>query len=287
MAAAAGPTVRRRQLGAELRRRREEAGLSHDEVSDALTSMSQPKLSRIENGRGATKVDDVKKLLALYRCEDTDLVSALVDLAKNGAHRGMWWQSYGAHIGQALGDLISLEASASSVRAYEGAFIPGLLQTPAYAREIIKKLSMRPNVNVEALVDVRMARQGALTRTEPLTLWGVIHEAAIRSGVGGPKVMAEQLARLVDRASQPNINIQVMPIGAPAHHGMGGAFTILGFPQRQDLDVALVEGTLSNFWVEDASDVEQYAAKFDAIRADALGLDDSLAIITEQRDNIT
>ncbi|WP_406094013.1 helix-turn-helix domain-containing protein [Kitasatospora purpeofusca] len=287
MAAAAGPTVRRRQLGAELRRRREEAGLSHDEVADALTSMSQPKLSRIENGRGATKVDDVKKLLSLYKCEDTDLVSVLVDLAKNGAHRGMWWQSYSAHIGQALGDLISLEASAASVRTYEGAFIPGLLQTPAYAREIIKKLSMRPDVNVEALVDVRMARQSALTRAEPLTLWAMIHEAAIRSGVGGSKVMAEQLARLLDRASQPSINIQVMPIGAPAHHGMGGAFTILGFPQRQDLDVALVEGTLSNFWVEDAADVEQYAAKFDAIRADALGLDDSLAIITEQRDNIT
>lgn len=249
--------------------------------------MSQPKLSRIENGRGATKVDDVKKLLALYKCEDTDLISALVDLAKNGAHRGMWWQSYGAHIGQVLGDLISLEASAASVRSYESAFIPGLLQTPAYAREIIRKLNMRPDVNVEALVDVRMARQGALTRAEPLTLWAVIHEAAIRSGVGGPKVMAEQLARLTDRASQPNINIQVMPIGAPAHHGMGGAFAILGFPQRQDLDVALVESTLSNLWVEDASDVEQYAAKFDAIRADALGLDDSLAIITEQRDKIT
>ncbi|MED7947619.1 helix-turn-helix transcriptional regulator [Streptomyces sp. BE20] len=287
MATATGPTVRRRQLGAELRRRREEAGLSHDEVSETLTGMSQPKLSRIENGRGATKVDDVKKLLALYKCEDNDLISALVDLARNGAHRGMWWQSYGVHIGQVLGDLISLEASAASVRTYESAFIPGLLQTPAYAREIIKKLNMRPDVNVEALVDVRVARQGALTRAEPLTLWAVIHEAAIRSGVGGPKVMAEQLGRLTDRAVQPNINIQVMPIGAPAHHGMGGAFTILGFPQRQDLDVALVESTLSNLWVEGASEVEQYAAKFDAIRADALGLDDSLAIITEQRDKVT
>ncbi|MET8625599.1 helix-turn-helix transcriptional regulator [Kitasatospora sp. NPDC004669] len=287
MAGTAGPTVRRRQLGAELRRRREEAGLSHEEVAEALSGMSQPKLSRIENGRGATKVDDVKRLLALYKCEDTDLISALVDMAKNGSQRGMWWQSYGAHISPELGDLITLEASASSVRTYEGAFIPGLFQTPAYAREIIKKLSMRPDVNVEALVDVRMARQGALTRSEPLTLWAVIHEAAIRSAVGGPAVMAEQLSRLIDRAAQPNINIQVMPIGAPAHHGMGGAFTILGFPQRQDLDVVMVDGTLSNLWVEEVTDVEIYGAKFDAIRADALGFDDSLAIITDQRDKLT
>ncbi|MFJ4090603.1 helix-turn-helix domain-containing protein [Kitasatospora sp. NPDC089913] len=287
MAAAAGPTVRRRQLGAELRRKREEAGLSHDEVADALTGMSQPKLSRIENGRGATKVDDVKKLLSLYKCEDTDLISALVGMAKNGSQRGMWWQSYGAHINPTLGDLITLEATASSVRNYEGAFIPGLLQTPAYAREIIKKLNMRPDINVEALVDVRMARQSALTRNDPLTLWAVIHEAAIRSHVGGPAIMAEQLSRLLDRATLPNINLQVMPISAPAHHGMGGAFTILGFPQRQDLDVVMVDGTLSNLWVEDAVDVDVFAAKFDAIRADALGLDDSLAIITDQRDKIT
>ncbi|MEU4116428.1 helix-turn-helix transcriptional regulator [Kitasatospora sp. NPDC028055] len=287
MAGTTGPTVRRRQLGAELRRRREEAGLSHEEVAEALGGMSQPKLSRIENGRGATKVDDVKRLLALYKCEDHELISALVELAKRGSQRGTWWQSYSADIGEPLGNLISLEASAASMRSYEGFFIPGLLQTPAYAREIIKKLTLRPGVNVEALVDVRMARQSALTRAEPLTLWAVIHEAAIRSGVGGPKVMAEQLSRIADRASQPNINIQVMPIGAPAHHGMGGAFSILGFPQRQDLDVVLVEGALNDLWVEDAAAVALYTAKFDAIRADALGLDDSLALIIEQRDKLT
>ncbi|MEU6967722.1 helix-turn-helix transcriptional regulator [Kitasatospora aureofaciens] len=286
MAGTTGPTVRRRQLGAELRRRREEAGLSHEEVGEALSGMSQPKLSRIENGRGAIKVDDVRRLLALYKCEDNELVSALVELAKRGSQRGTWWQSYSADIGEPLGNLISLEASAASMRSYEGFFIPGLLQTPAYAREIIKKLTLRPEVNVEALVDVRMARQSALTRTEPLTLWAVIHEAAIRAGVGGPKVMAEQLARIADRASQPNVNVQVMPIGAPAHHGMGGAFSILGFPQRQDLDVVLVEGALNDLWVEDAAAVTLYAAKFDAIRADALGLDDSLALITEQRDKL-
>ncbi|MEU7093967.1 helix-turn-helix domain-containing protein [Kitasatospora aureofaciens] len=287
MAGTTGPTVRRRQLGAELRRRREEAGLSHEEVGEALSGMSQPKLSRIENGRGAIKVDGVRRLLALYKCEDNELVAALVELAKRGSQRGTWWQSYSADIGEPLGNLISLESSAASMRSYEGFFIPGLLQTPAYAREIIKKLTLRPEVNVEALVDVRMARQSALTRTEPLTLWAVIHEAAIRSGVGGPKVMAEQLARIADRASQPNINVQVMPIGAPAHHGMGGAFSILGFPQRQDLDVVLVEGALNDLWVEDAAAVALYAAKFDAIRADALGLDDSLALIIEQRDKLT
>ncbi|WP_223243778.1 Scr1 family TA system antitoxin-like transcriptional regulator [Streptomyces sp. CBMA156] len=99
--------------------------------------------------------------------------------------------------------------------------------------------------------------------------------------------MGPQLAKLLTLSRLANVNIQVMPIGAPAHHGMGGAFSILGFPQRQDLDVVLVEGALNDLWVEDAADVALYAAKFDAIRADALGLDDSLDLIIEQRDKLT
>lgn len=249
--------------------------------------MSQPKLSRIENGRGAVKPDDVRQLLALYQCDDTALIDALVEMARNGAKRGMWWQSYSPYLSDALGDLIPLEADADSMKDYQVAFVPGLLQTPAYAREIVSKLELRQDVNVDAIVDVRLARQGVLTRTSPLDLWAVIDEQAIRSGVGGPAIMAEQLSLLIERAKRPNVNIQVMPIGAPAHHGMNGSFTILGFPQRNDLDVVLIDGPQTSLWVEDAADVALYAKKFDLIRAVALGPDDSIALITEQRDKLT
>ncbi|TQF01872.1 transcriptional regulator [Kitasatospora acidiphila] len=207
-------------------------------------------------------------------------------MAKNSSKRGMWWQNYGEYLSDALGDLVTLEADATSIRAYEASFIPGLLQTPAYAREIITKLALQAEVNVDAIVDVRLARQGALIREIPLEVWAVIDEQAIRSGVGGQAVMAEQLTLLIERAKRPNVNIQVMPLGAPAHHGMNGAFTILGFPQRTDLDVVLIDGVHSSIWIEDARDVELYAKKFDLIRAVALGPDDSVALITEQRDKL-
>ncbi|MGW2253164.1 helix-turn-helix domain-containing protein [Kitasatospora sp. NPDC001660] len=277
-------TVRRRRLGGVLRKLREERKLTADTVAEA-TGMSQPKLTRIETAHTAAKIEDVIKLLDYYECEDEDFRAGLIAITKDGSKRG-WWLSYRDVINATANDLILLEADASTYKTYEPAFIPGLFQTPEYARIVIDRLRIRSGGTVEDLVQVRMARQSILTRPDPVQVWAVIHEAALCSNANRPDIMVPQLDRLLTLSRLSNVNIQVMPIGAAVHPGMSGAFALMGFPQRHDLDVVLAEGLLSSLWVEDPADVELYRAKFQEITAEALSVDSSLDFITAQRDKI-
>ncbi|GAA2842286.1 helix-turn-helix domain-containing protein [Kitasatospora aburaviensis] len=278
-------TVRRRQLGAELRKLRTHAGLSVDEAGDQVEGWSGTKISRAENAKVAVKEKDVVALLKLYNA-DTTLAEALLDLVRNASKRG-WWQSYTGSVNGETVDLAALESEASSFSTFEWAVIPGLFQTADYARSVIERLNTRPDANIQALVEIRMARQAVLSRQDPLKVWAVLHEAAICSNIGGPETMVAQLSRLIDRAKMPNINVQIMPTHAPAHPGMGGAFSILGFPQRQDLDLVLVDTALSSQWYEEPGEVELFQGKFRQITAEAMGVEDSLKFITAQRDRLT
>lgn len=277
-------TVRRRRLGGELRKLREARKLTAEVVAEA-TGMSQPKLTRIENAHTAAKIEDVHKLLDFYGCDDEEYRAGLIAITKDGSKRG-WWLSYRDVINATANDLIMLEADASTYKTYEPAFVPGLFQTPEYARIVIERLRIRSGGTVEDLVQVRMARQSILTRPNPVQVWAVVHEAALCSNANRPDIMAAQLDRLLTLSRLSNVNIQVMPAGAAIHPGMSGAFALMGFPQRQDLDVVLAEGLMSSLWVEDPADVELYRAKFQEITAEALSVDSSLDFITAQRDRI-
>ncbi|MFJ6378667.1 helix-turn-helix transcriptional regulator [Kitasatospora sp. NPDC092039] len=277
-------TVRRRRLGEELRRLREQAMIAADTAADA-TGMSLAKLNRIENARTAAKIEDVNKLLDHYGCDDEEFRASLIAITKDGSKRG-WWLSYRDVINVSATDLIMLETEASTFKTYEPAFIPGLFQTAEYARLVIDRLRTTNRGTVDDLVQVRMARQSILTRPNPVEVWAVIHEAALRAIANRPDVMGPQLDKLLTLSRLANVNIQVMPAGAAIHPGMSGAFAMLGFPQRKDLDVVFVEGMLAGFWIEDPTDVELYRAKFQEITAEALSVDSSLEFITAQRELI-
>ncbi|MFD4658275.1 DUF5753 domain-containing protein [Kitasatospora sp. NPDC058444] len=277
-------TVRRRRLGEELRRLREQAMIAADTAADA-TGMSLAKLNRIENARTAAKIEDVNKLLDHYGCDDEDFRASLIAITKDGSKRG-WWLSYRDVINVSATDLIMLETEASTFKTYEPAFIPGLFQTAEYARLVIDRLRTTKTGTVDDLVQVRMARQSILTRPNPVEVWAVIHEAALRAIANRPDIMGPQLDKLLTLSRLANVNIQVMPAGAAIHPGMSGALALLGFPQRKDLDVVFVEGMLAGFWIEDPADVELYRAKFQEITAEALSVDSSLEFITAQRELI-
>lgn len=277
-------TVRRRRLGEELRRLREQRKIAADVAAEA-TGMSLAKLNRIENARTAAKIEDVNKLLDHYGCEDDEFRAGLIAITKDGSKRG-WWLSYRDVIDASATDLITLETEASTFKTYEAAFIPGLFQTAEYARLVIDRLRATKAGTVDDLVQVRMARQSILTRPNPVEVWAVIHEAALQANANRPDIMGPQLDKLLTMSRLANVNIQVMPAGAAIHPGMSGAFVLLGFPQRKDLDVVLVEGLLNGFWVEDPTDVELYRAKFQEITAEALPVDSSIAFITAQRELI-
>ncbi len=156
-----------------------------------------------------------------------------------------------------------------------------LLQTADYARTIIKAGTMNGNQeDVERKVALRMARQPALTRTEPPMLWTVVDEAALRRRVGGTELMRAQLEHVLELSGLKNVAMQVIPFGAGAHPAMGRPFVILVFPERIDTDVVYLEDLTSAFYLEDVDEVDRYNVFFNHLRATALSFDDSAALVT-------
>jgi transcriptional regulator with XRE-family HTH domain len=284
MGAVGEPTVRKRQVGSQLERLRRDKGLKLEDVT-ARTGFTGSKVNRIEHGRLGIKSDDLDKLLDLYEVEDADLRAVLHSIARHSSKRG-WWQNYRDMINPAYADLISLEDGAKSMRSYEVSLIPGLLQTAAYARATIEAIRMDSHpAEVSALVEVRQARQSVLSKPEPLELWAVIHEAALRPRIkGNPRVMKEQLQKLLDVSSLPNASVQVLPLSAPPHVGMSGSFTVLGFPETSALDVVLVESLTSSLYVEDTTEVQRYGSAFERLRAEALPLAESAYLIEQLKE---
>lgn len=273
------PTVRRRRLGSALRRLRHGAGLSLDEAAGAM-GWRAPKLSKIENAVLGVRPQDVAGLLAVYRTDDPETVGALEQLARDAARRG-WWQTYSGVLKPSYADYIALESDAVRVRSWAPCVVPGLLQTPEYAREVITatNTSATPG-QVDALVEVRRARQAVLDRPDgALGVWAVVHESVLHQRFArSPGVMAAQLRHLRDAADLPGVTVQVMPLSSPPHPGLAGPFSVVAFAPPMP-DVVLVENLLGNVYLEDPQTAPAFAEAFERVVATALAPDDSLALI--------
>jgi hypothetical protein len=149
--------------------------------------------------------------------------------------------------------------------------VPGLLQTPDYARAVLREMFPRYGAEqIERLVDLRMERQRRFDDTPPLDLWAILDEAVTRRPVGGTQVMRGQLERLLDMALRPGITLQVLPFACGAHAGHGGPFSILEFPDRTDSEVAYVESVAGYLYLEKDREVRARVEAFDRLRAAAL-----------------
>jgi transcriptional regulator with XRE-family HTH domain len=284
MAAEHSPTVRRRRLALELRRLREAARLTCEEVAEHL-ECSTSKVSRIETGRVSVSPRDVRDMLNLYGVSAEQGVS-LVQLARDSRQKG-WWHAYSDTIQPQFATYIGLESAASEIRIYEVTLIPGLLQTGDYARTVIAAgIVGGDHDGIERSVELLMARQPVLTGEDPPRLWAVLDEAALRRTVGGAGLMRLQLEHLLDLSRLPNVVIQVIPFGAGAHPAMGRPFVILAFPERADPDVVYLEDLTSALYVEDVDEVDRYNMFFNHLRATALSFEDSatriMSVIKEQ-----
>ncbi len=241
----------------------------------------ESKLSRIENAKARLRWQDVGPLLKQYGVDDPDVVSALEGLAKDAGHQG-WWQAYGAVVDLSYRDYITLETDAESIHIYSPGLIPGLLQTGAYAREIIAAMSAtRTPEEVAALAEVRKARQAILTARQggPLRLWAVIHEASLHQRFASqPTLMRDQLRHLLDMATLPNVTIQIMPVAASPHPGMLGLFEVVRFPHPSPT-IINIENIRGGNFVEGTDDVKVFEAAFERVVAAALSVDDSRARI--------
>ncbi|MFE2415441.1 helix-turn-helix domain-containing protein [Streptomyces hokutonensis] len=279
-----GPAVRRRKLGAELRALRADAGLTSGEAA-RLVGWHQSKVSRIETGASGVKPPDVRLLLDAYQVGDAQLRDMLLVLAgsDDGGGRHHWWHAYRGVLPPAYRDFISLESQASTIRTLETSVVPGLLQTPEYARAVTRAavggLDNDGPERLDALVQVRLARQDILRADPPLELSVVLDEAVVRREVGGPGVMARQLERLIEAAQLPQVRLQVLPFAAGAHIGITGPFVIFSFPSTSDLDVVVLDHLTSSLYLERKEDLEAYSEAFNTLQFHALSPEDSLDYI--------
>jgi transcriptional regulator with XRE-family HTH domain len=259
------PTVRRRRLGAELRRLRDSAGLTIEQVADAL-ECSHSKISRIETAQVSPTPRDVRDMLQIYGVVG-DQSEELVTLARQARQKD-WWHAYG---GDLPVHMAGLEAEAHSIYMYSALLIPGLLQTGDYARAVMRaiRMDLRPD-EIDRRVEFRLMRQPLLDRDDPPSLWAVLDEAALRRLIGGSEIMQAQLQRLCEVAEAPHVNLQVIPFGAGAHAGLDGSFNIIGFPNQADPEVIFIETATSDLYLEDAAAIRRYHQLFDHVRAQAL-----------------
>ncbi|MGD0609585.1 MAG: helix-turn-helix transcriptional regulator [Streptosporangiaceae bacterium] len=277
MAEVRSPTVRRRELGARLRVLRNEKGLTAEQVAASLLC-SPSKVSRMETGHGAATPRDIRDLCNLYGVTDGAERDRMMNLAKEGKQQA-WWQSYDL----AYATYAGLEADAVVISAFQSSVVHGLLQTADYARAGHEGAMPRLEPDqIEMQIEAKLTRQRILTRDSPSRFTAVLDEAALHRQVGGPGVMAVQLARILELSASPNVVVQVLPYEVGAHPAVESNFTILELPDPTP-GVVFVEGLIGSTYLERSEDLDRYYKIFDQLQKIALNPKDSVDLIAKLR----
>jgi hypothetical protein len=243
-------------------------GVTRDKAGYEIRA-SESKISRMELGRVSFKERDVVDLLKLYGVEDEGEQQRLLTLAREANTPG-WWHSYGDVLSTWFQNYLDLEQAAELIRTYEIQFVPGLLQTDAYARAVIMlgHGGATPE-EIDRRADLRMARKQMLQRHESPRLWAVLDEAVLRRPIGGKEVLREQIESLLAMCEQPSVRLQVIPFESGGHAAAGGAFTILRFPYPDMPDVVYLEHLTSGLYLDKREDVDHYAAAMGRLTIEA------------------
>ena len=214
------------------------------------------------------------QLVSAARCQTARYLPGRLCLFRRAP--GGWLRPYRAELPGQLSAYISFEAEALAVRNYESSFIPGLLQTEAYARSVIRGVLPRATADeVEQRVRARIERRALLGKADPLKLWAILDEAVLHRAVGGVKVMGEQLRHLVETGGEPHVTLQAVPFSAGAHPGMPRSFVVMNFPDAADPEIVYLDSMAGDQFLEAEADVDRFESVFDHLRAVAPSPDDS------------
>ena len=271
------PTVRRRELGALLRKLRTEKGLTVEQAAEQLM-FSMSKLSRMETGHGVATPRDIRDVCSLYEVTDKAERERMLKLAAEGKQAG-WWQSYDLPYSTYVG----LEAEATAISDFQSSVVPGLLQTADYARAghegAMPRLSPE---EIERRIEAKLTRQALLEQDDPPDFSAVLDEAVLHRMVGGPAVMSAQLGRLIEAANRPKVRIQVIPFTLGAHPGVESNFNILEMSSPTP-GVVFVEGLVGSIYLERSEELTRYRQIFERLQAISLSPKDTIALIAEIR----
>ena len=275
-----GPTVGRRKLRSAIRRAREAAGLTQEQVASAM-DWSLSKLIRIEAGYVSISTNDVKALLSHYQVSDPEQVTELVQLSRVSRQR-TWWSQYRDSVPPAYYSYIGLEAEASELYFYQSVGVPGLLQTEAYAQAVLQTVIPKLEAPAEgqASLALRMRRQReVLDRADPPNIVVVLDEAALHRQTGGRAVIREQLLHLVSLADSGQITVQVLPFTSTVYTPLG-QFVIVRFAGGEDADVVYLESTGLEDVLDHPEAVSAHLRTFAGLREAALTPAESLSRIS-------
>lgn len=272
------PTMGRRRLGGVLKALRERAGLTNDQARKK-SGVSTAKLSRLETGHNVVFPKDVRALLDAYDAPP-DIRERVLQLATLAEEHG-WWEEFDDVLPTGFDLYLSVEEAAASLLVFQTSVVHGLLQTADYARAWLRAADPgMPNAELERLVSLRMTRQQALTREgEPLTLWAILDEAALRRRVGGAEVMRAQVEHLLDMTKRANLTIQVLPFDVGAHAAASGSFTLVEFAEPTDPEIGYVDCAAGNVYPEKPAQVRTLKTRVHHLTSAALTPEKSLSFM--------
>jgi transcriptional regulator with XRE-family HTH domain len=272
------PTIRRWQLGQQMRQLREAAGITVRAAAKEIEA-SNATMSKIESGKQAARPLYVKLLATMYGA-DAGTRQTLIDLAGE-ANQSEWFASLAKHIPDWFKLYLGYEGAASERSSYEAELIDGLLQTPAYAKAIA--LANRPDASEDELanaVSVRRGRQERLSGDDSLTLHAILNEAVLRRIVGSAEIMREQLEHVVKLSKLANVTVQILPFSAGAHPAMTAPFVLLGFDNHPGMNTVYLENGRGALYLEGAADLIKYDWVFNQLSELALSPAKSRTLLT-------
>ncbi|MEU8332645.1 helix-turn-helix transcriptional regulator [Micromonospora sp. NPDC048839] len=294
--AAPSPIMRRRRLGLELRRLRETAGLTGDQVIERIGWASASKLSRLENGRSRPDPQDVGVLLALYGADEATHTELLGIAGEAGDMRG-WLKNFPV-MTQQQRSWAELEAGCAEISEYNPVLVPGLLQTPGYAE--VRIVSARevgagagepePGDDLDTEVQARMARQSLLTREPHAPQYtAVLEEAALGNRAGPPEVLHEQLVQLCELALLPNVTLHVLLRDTPVGNWYlpPTAFSVYRFADPLDPETLAIEGGFTDVMSTEVIPLNSYKVVFEWLCTAALTASETLSWLIESTGRLT
>jgi transcriptional regulator with XRE-family HTH domain len=272
-------------LGKRLQDLRERAGLSYEQAGRAL-DVTHATIRRMEKAEVGLKLPYVEKLLITYGITAPEEIGGFLALARE-ANRPGWWHSFRDVLPDWFSAFVSLEGEAAVIRAYEPHYVPGLLQTPDYARAVLRAgRSHAPAEEITRLVDLRIERQGLLARQNAPLLWVVMDETVMRRSMGGREVMRRQIEALMDATDLPNVRLQVIPFAAGPHPAMYGPFHIFRFHLQELPDIAYSESLVGGVYFDERDDVSTFLEALDRMCAQAAPAHSTKAILDGMRKEI-
>jgi transcriptional regulator with XRE-family HTH domain len=290
MASDHGPVIQSAVLRGELVRLRKERGLTQQQVAGAL-EWSPSKLIRVEGGNSSITKVDLDALLTRYGVTSESTRDRLHALNRDAKKPG-WWDSYREHVFPDYLRYVGYETGAAFIRQFQISFIPGLLQTAAYARVVTLIAEADPQ-KVKATVEFRLRRQAELRRrSTPPRQYFILDEAVIRRHIGiktDRSIMPEQLRSVADRAERDDlVTVRVIPFNADAQPGMIAPFTLLefeaGLPDVLFLDADQSQSVMIS---NDDSRVADHAENFETLLESALSAEESIKLIRRAADEMS